>query len=926
MRRGIGYLVGLGILVLLIVLTSFTTIINFITDYMWFKELGYTETFLIKLKTQLKIGIPLFLILTGLVGFYLLSIKKSYYKRGSIIANKKSERKLNTLIWVASAFVSFFMSSMFTGSLWFDTLEFLNSTNFNVKDPIFNNDISFYIFKLPLINEVLSLLLLFMFILIILTVVFYLILLSIRRPVQFGEEDNFGNVLDTKNINLLFNKRILKTALLQIGIIGFLIFLIIGISQILKSYGLLYSPRGIVFGASYTDIHVNLWLYRIMAILAVISAIGFLLGVMRKKIKLALIGPVLLIAVSILGNIAAGLVQQFIVSPNEIAKERKYIEYNIEYTQKAYGINEVKEKEFPVEQNLTKEDIFQNEETVKNIRINDYRPTKSVYNQLQGIRLYYKFNDVDIDRYVIDGKYTQVFLSARELDQSRLTQQAQTWVNKHLKYTHGYGFTLSPVNSVTEEGQPRLLVSNIPPETETDLNIKRPEIYFGELDNEYVIVNTDEEEFDYPQGENNKMTTYQGKAGIKLGGINKLLFAIKQGSLKLLVSGSINSDSRILIYRNIMERVNKIAPFIEYDSDPYLVLNQDNGKLYWIIDGYTISSRYPYSQPYKDTNLNYIRNSVKVVVDAYNGETKFYIFDKEDPIIQTYRKIFPDLFLDSEEMPEGLRSHVRYPTLLFDVQSEIYRVYHIDNPMVFYNGEDIWDIAKEKYVNEQQNVEPNYVMFKLPDEDKVEFLLTVPYTPKERPNMTALFVARNDGENYGKLFIYKLPKSKTISGPMLIENRIDQDTEISQQLTLWGQEGSDVIRGNLLIVPVENSLLYVEPIYLQASSENSLPEVKRIIVAYRNQIVMERTLDEALSKIFGRVEREENEDGIIDDVDDDITDENIRDIIIRANEIFERARKASQQGNWAEYGEYLNQLENILNRLSRSAEDNNIEQ
>ncbi|KGG79511.1 hypothetical protein Y919_11585 [Caloranaerobacter azorensis H53214] len=924
MNKKTGYIIGIVIILALILISSFSSIISFITDYLWFKELGYTKTFFTKLKTQFTIGIPTFILLTLLLVFYFKSIKKSYYKVAGIIPDRVAEKRLNSVLWAVSVLVSLYISSIFAGNLWFTILKFINSNNFNINDPIFNKDISFYIFKLPLLSEIINLLLLLLFILIVLTIVFYLILLTIRRPeIYDGYEFYDGPV---RNLNSLFNRRIFKVILFQIGLIGLVIFIIFGLSYILKSYEILYSTRGKVYGASFTDVHISLWVYRIMAFISVISAIGFLIGTIKRKVKLALTGPAALIIFSMLGSIVSGLFQQFIVEPNEISKEQKYLKYNIEYTQKAYGLDNVKEMNFNVEQNLTRDDLIKNKETIKNIKINDYRPVNQVYNQLQGIRQYYRFNDIDIDRYYINGEYTQVFLAARELDQERLSEQAKTWINQHLKYTHGYGLTLSPVNSVTPEGQPELLIKDIPPVTETDLKIKRPEIYFGELTNDYIVVNTDEKEFDYPIGENNQEAVYQGSAGIKLTGINRLLFAIREGSLKLILSGDINSDSRIVINRNIIDRVEKIAPFIIYDDDPYLVINQEDGRLYWIIDGYTVSSKYPYSQPYRNTDINYIRNSVKVVVDAYNGTTKYYVFDEEDPIIMTYKNIFSDLFLDKSQMPKGLREHVRYPQLLFDIQSEVYKVYHINNPVVFYNKEDVWDIAKEKYMSKVQKAESNYVMFKLPDEEKAEFLLTVPYTPATKPNMTALFVARNDGENYGKLFIYKFPKSKTVDGLMMIESRIDQDSNISPQLTLWSQKGSIVLRGNLLVIPIEKSLLYVEPIYLQADNENSLPEVKRVIVAYKNKIVMEETLDKALTKIFGQIDREKDENGVIDNVDVNISDGNLKEIIKMANEIFNKAKEASQKGDWAKYGEYLNKLENILNSLNNSLNDKSVNQ
>lgn len=827
---------------------------------------------------------------------------------------------------MASALISLFASSIFAGNLWFNILQIINRTDFNVTDPIFNKDLSFYIFSLPLIKDIIDLVILVLLMLIILAIALYAFLFTFRKSSKDPYENQ--NVFDMdgrpvgKGINNFFNKEIIKNALFQIGILGSIVFVVIGINYIINTYELLYSPRGVAFGASYTDVNVMLWVYRIMAVVAIVSAFIFLNGIREKSIKRAIIGPLLLITISIIGNLGSGLVQRFIVEPNEISKERKYLEYNIDFTQKAYGLNMVEEKEFPVDQDLTKEDLVENEDIINNIRINDYRPITQVYNQLQAMRLYYSFNSVDIDRYYIDGKYTQVFLAARELDQRNL--QTKTWINKHLKYTHGYGIALSPVNAVTENGQPELLVKNIPPTTDVDLEIKKPEIYFGESTNDYIIVNTDEMEFDYPEGSDNKETIYDGEAGVELRGINRLLYAIKNKSIKILISSNVNPDSRIIMYRNINERIRKIAPFIEYDDNPYIVLNQDDGRLYWIIDGYTVSDRYPYSKPFsEEINLNYIRNSVKVVVDAYNGTVKYYVFDERDPLIQTYKKIFPDVFLDKAEMPSGLINHVKYPTTLFNIQAQMYKTYHVNNPMVFYNEEDLWDIANEKYMDSVQSVEPTYLVFKLPEGDDVEFLLTIPYTPKTKPNMSSLLVARNDGEHYGKLFIYKFPKGKTIDGPLMIESRIDQNTDISEQLTLWSQQGSRVLRGNVIIVPIENSLLYVEPIYLQADNENSLPEMKRVIVAFKDEMVMAKSLDEGLMKIFGTPEtniesRPEEELGGEESLPE-IADVETMELIKKANELFINAKKASQNGNWAEYGKYIDELEKVLNRLNRSS-------
>lgn len=922
MKNRSKFIIFTAIAILLILVTFFGTIIEFITDYQWFNELGYTDTFLTKLSTQVTIGVPLFLVLFVLMYFYFILTKKDYYKEANIKPPKSGEKRFNIALGLLSAVIALLISSIFTSDLWLNVLKFMKASTFGIKDPIFNNDIGFYIFKMPLIKEIISLSLFLLFILVVVTIVFYLILISIRRPnIQRPENVlNMDSFKDKKNIIELINREIFKKAITKIGMFGFIGFILIGINYYLKTFELLYSSRGAAYGAGFTDVNFTLWGYRLMAIVSILAAITILRGSYKRNLKSALIGPVILIGVGILISVGGGLVQQFIVSPDEISKEEEFIKYNIEMTQAAYGLDDVIIDEFPVKQNLTKEDILNNEETIENIRINDYRPLNQIYNELQGIRYYYKFNDVDIDRYNINGKYTQVFLSAREMDTAKL--RTKTWINEHLKYTHGYGFTLSPVNSVTDSGLPDLLMKNIPPETNTDLKVERPEIYFGEITNDYVIVNTDETEFDYPLGSDNAETMYEGTAGIELSGFNKLLYAIKEGNIKTLISGNVNSDSKILIYRNIVERVNKIAPFLEYDDDPYLVVNQEDGKLYWMIDAYTTSNEYPYSQPSgADTSIkNYIRNSVKVVVDAYNGDTDFYIFDKEDPIVNTYDKIFPDLFKSSEEMPEELFNHIRYPQNLFSIQSRLYETYHVDNPNVFYNSEDIWNIGNEIYMGEEVPITPNYMMFKIPEQEKEEFLLTVPYTPTTKPNMSSLFVARNDGDEYGNLYLYKFPKGITVDGPMLVESKIDQDSEISPQLSLWSQEGSNVLRGNLLTIPIENSLLYVEPVYIQASNENNIPEMKRVIVAYKNQIVMEKNLDTALSKIFGDLSIEEDGEGVVDDLEEGEINEEVENTIKSANETFIKAKKASQNGDWDKYGEYIEELESILNQLNQELE------
>jgi uncharacterized membrane protein (UPF0182 family) len=824
-----GRLFVFGVLALLFLLiNSFTGIVKFATDYLWFKEVGYTETFLTKIKAQAVIGVPIFIILTILLYIFIKRLKKKYDEESEIINVNK---KVNLVIKLISGGASLFLTLNITSSMWFQILQYINSVDFGTKDPVFNNEVSFYVFKMPLINTVISFLISVLFLMAAAIVLFngYLALKEGIKNVSEQFEDIRQFPRQQIDFNKVLNKKFAERIINQLSIIGFLLFLLLGTKYVLRCYDLLYSRLGRVFGAGYTDINITLNLYRVLAVGCMLAAATFFAGARKRKLKTALALPAALIIISILGTSLGWGVEKFIVEPDQLSKETVYMQYSIESTQKAYGLDNVKTIQFPANDNLTIEDIENNPEVIENIRINDQEPLIQVYNQLQGIRPYYVFYDVDVDRYVIDGDYKQVFLSARELDQDRLNVQARTWVNQYLKYTHGYGITVSTVNSVTPQGQPEILVRNIPPTTETDFNIQRPEIYFGEKTNNYIIVNTDEMEFDYPSGADNVETTYEGKAGINLSLFKRLLFSIREGSYRMLISKNIDKDSKIIINRNIIQRVSQIAPFIYFDPDAYIVANQDDGKLYWIIEGFTVSDRFPYSQPtdllFDGWDVNYIRNSVKAVVDAYDGTTNFYIADEGDPIIKVYDKIFTDLLKPINEMPEGLRNHIRYSRAYFDVQSDIYRLYHIENPTVFFGREDYWDLANEKYMGGGEGpAGSSYLMFKLPGEEDVEFLLTNQYTPQNKDNMIALLAARNDGENYGELVLYEFPKTKVISGPNMIETKIDQDTNISSQLTLWSQMGSDVLRGNTVEFLKVFSLwiMVVKGVFFNLSKEVSM--------------------------------------------------------------------------------------------------------
>ena len=943
------------IIAIVIILGLFLSLIGFITDFMWFRELGYVSVFFTKLFTQIKIGVPTFVVVTFLAYIYLKFLKRGYFIKVSS-DEPVNHGRLNLISWGLAAAYGAITTFFTVTKLWFDFLQFVNSTSFGKKDPLYDMDISFYAFKLDFIEEVNQIVLVLLIAFAVLTVIYYSILLTVRTPKIFEEkaqtvdeeeeqsqaQGGAGNGFD--NLNGMFGKfteaftgkagggfkrpsrprksfdnqnlkMLVSIAEKQLIIVGVLFFLMVGVNFFLKQYDLLFGSTGAVHGAGFTDVNITLWMYRIIMVLAVFAAVGFAVGISRRHIKPAVVAPIIMIIIGVAGTGAALVVQNLVVTPDEINKESKYLERNIEYTQTAYGLNDVNKKEFAASNDLTGEDISNNDETISNIRINDYEPAKTFYNQTQSIKQYYSFNDVNVDRYNINGEYTQTFLSAREIDENSIND---TWLNKHLKYTHGYGITLSRVDKITASGQPDMLIGGIPPVSDVDeIKITRPEIYYGELTNNYVLTNTSEEEFDYPDGNENKYTTYEGDAGIKLNPLNRFMFAVKERSLKLLVSGNVKSSSKILINRNIKERVKQIMPYLEYDKSPYMVTV--DGKLYWIIDAYTYTNRYPYSEPFSDTSdTNYIRNSVKVVIDAYNGTTDYYIVDDTDPIAQNFKKIYPDLFKDIKDMPEGIKAHIRYPSTLLNIQAQVYQRYHMNDVKVFYQNEDLWQISSEIYGTEEQTMSPNYYIMKLPGEDSAEFVNSIPFTPKDKKNLMGLFVARNDGGNYGELILYQMPKSQTVYGPMQIEAQIDQNTEISKEFSLWNSSGSKYSRGNMFVVPIEDSLLYIEPVYLEATN-SSIPEVKRVIVVYGDNIAYEATLAEALNSMFGEGSAYEREDsGNTDTTSGGNGDElSQTEIIKRAQDAFDNAQNAQKNGDWAKYGEYLNELDKYLNMLSK---------
>jgi hypothetical protein len=702
-------------------------------------------------------------------------------------------------------------------------------------------------------------------------------------------------------------------------VLGGVFFLLFAWRARLGMYDLVYAPTGLVYGAGYTDIHVGWRVLWIELVLCIVAAIAFFAGAFDGQIRLAEYAVGGVIAAAILGGwIAPALMQSYFVAPSELEKEQPYIARNIAFTRQAYGLDRFDERNFPAVQDLTPASVEQNAATMHNLRLWDQDAQLTAFQQLQEIRTYYDFANVYYDRYTINSELRQVSLSARELAASSLPDP--NWVNQHLIYTHGYGLCLGPVNESTPDGLPNLFIKNIPPESSIpSLKVTRPQIYYGQLSNNYCFVKSTAKEFDYPSGEDNVYTVYRGAGGVPVGSLwRRLIFALRYGDTNIFFSGYLQSSSRIMIYRRTLQRVEKLAPFLSYDSHPYMVIAND-GSLYWIVDAYTVSSQYPYSEP-TDGVGNYIRNSVKITINAYNGEVKFYVNDPSDPLIQTYQRIFPAAFHPLSEMPPDLRSHIRYPQDFFAIQAAKYAVYHMTDPSVFYSKEDLWRVATRTVNGSSTPMNPYYAVMKLPEVGKSEeFILMVPFTPARKNNMVAWMAARCDGADYGKVLVFTFPKDKLIYGPEQIQSRVNQSPSISQQLTLWDQGGSRVTRGTLLVVPVQNAVMYVEPLYLVAEGGSSIPELKRVIVAYSDHVAMEPTLQGALNVVFGGQANEPEEasaeaPGISSSSETKVPAE-IEKLIQQANHHFQQAQQDLHNGDWAGYGQEMQQLGQTLKQM-----------
>ena len=845
-------------------------VLDLYTEFLWFNSLNLDSVFIAMLYYRLTLLVVFFTI-----AFVVLSLNRLILQKASYEFLGKSYR-LSFLVDLSLALILAFPFS----HTWIQYVYFTNSIDFNLKDPIFGLDVSFYVFKLPFIQIVLLFFLMLILLAILVSVAYYA---YIFRDIQGLDE---------------FKAKFPKTAYIHVSLLLASIFILISVYFYFARFDLLTSPHGAVMGAGYTDVHVVLPAMGLIAVISLLFAVVTIyLGYKRNFEAMAVLVIVLVIVTFFSIVVAPAMIQKLKVEPNEIAREEKYIKYSINFTRFAYGLD-VEKMYYSAEDNLSVDTIERNRGTIDNIRIWDHRPLLSVYRQMQQIRTYYFVNDVDVDRYNIDGRYTQIMISARELSTELLSPRAKTWLNSHLIFTHGYGVVASPVNSVTKEGLPNLIVEDIPPMGK--ITIERPEIYYGELTTDYVIVKTKQKEFDYPLGEGNVLTTYNGSGGVKLDSyFKKLVYSIKFGDIKFLLSDYITTESRLMYHRNIVDRVSTIAPFLVYDKDPYIAVI--NGRLYWIVDSYTILDKFPYSARY--STFNYIRNPVKVFIDTYNGTPEFYVIQKE-PVIEVLMKAFPNLFIPASKMGEEKRAHIRYPVDLFEVQAHIYATFHMDDAKTFYNREDVWEIPKEILEDERIEMEPYYVILTLPKGDEPEFILMLPFTPKGRDNIISWLAARCD-EEYGELRLYEFPKGQLIYGPMQIEARIDQDPDISKLFTLWGQVGSKVIRGNLLVIPIENSILYIEPVYLRAVNAQ-IPELRGVIVVYSDALAMRPTLNESLTAVFGKEVK-----GVIE--------EGVQELIRLLVEIYDEAMDEAKAGNLSEFGEAIERLGDVIDKLNQTS-------
>lgn len=919
--------------ILLVLFVGFRSISIYVSA-LWFGSLGYSQVYWYIFRLKIELFVIFFLLSAVIVraGFWLIERAFGAYvlDRRTIFINQQPVnispvRILRPLAWIVAAIAGLVSGVGMRGS-WRRFALYFHQTPTELSDPIFHKPLSFYLFTLPVHMDISQWLVSLSFIILCGAIV-YAVLAFTQQATSSAA---VGSALR-------------KTSIATVSCAVAACFVILAWRLVLSRYPYLWEDHQTFSGVTFTEANYLLPGYLFVTGALILAAIIAMVNAFtRRRLRLLLFAIGIPIVVYVIAAVLIpAYVTTFIVKPNELGREGPYIDHNIEWTRRGFGIDKIEQRQFDANSSISTADLQSNRPTLDNIRLWDWRALKDTLTQIQAIRTYYDFTDVDVDRYVISGEKRQIMLATREIDETKLPEQSRNWVNEKLIYTHGYGLTMNTANGFDAEGMPNFIVKNMPIESNApEIKITRPEIYYGQKTDSSVYVNTKRKEFNYPQGEANNLTSYEGVGGIRIGGaVRRWLLAWALDDLsKLPFSDDVTPDSRVLLHRNVRDIVDSVAPFLIYDNDPYMVVGND-GRLFWIIDAFTESATYPYARHYEaaEKDINYIRNSVKVVVDAYNGTTTFYVFDPDDPLIQTYRATFPALFHDAREMPADLRAHVRYPETLIKVQGDVFGLYHTENTSAFFQREDLWNVAQQVSSNpqtqqqEQQPIEPYFVLMQLPGEKPgIEFVEILPFTPSKRNNMIGWMASRCDDDKYGSLLVYTFPKSRLIDGPLQIEARIDQNAQLSAQFTLWNQQGSHVQRGHLLVIPIDNSLLYVEPVYLKAE-RSPMPELRLVVLATQDRLAYGLNFEEALSSLFGDSTKapvtaaspepgKPKPNASAQPSPSPATElpHTTQQLVSRANQQFEEYQRLTSEGKLAEAGKKLEDLKRTLEELKRS--------